>query len=297
MHEATVVEVTETADGPTVLTFETALPGEDRRQSTIGVFKRYVPDLRYSVNASLMIGTFVGYIPEGAVPYDDLHEMLDWNHILLREAFSKAEIDAYWQKVTKPIDPALSFGMEFLPETDVEVMPMLCRKGHKEYVVCYQVNGSAHSVEIYTPEVEIRRGVHMAITKHRSEHFGAETFYKVVRCDWEPRAEELYVRSADLLEVPETDSTETFQTRARVPVYRLLHGDTKNQPVFETSGKFLSGGTELQVSAIHKVGPADPGNGIIHGQRKVDYRLIVSCDKTQEVEGLFVRVKDLVKPG
>jgi hypothetical protein len=296
MHEATVVEVTETADGPTVLTFETALPGEDRRQSTIGVFKRYVPDLRYSVNASVMIGTFVGYIPEGAVPYDDLHDMLNWNHILLREAFTQAEIDAYWQKVTKPIDPAIAFAMEFLPETEVEVMPMLCRQGHKEYIVCYDINRTAHSMDLYTPEVEIRRGARMAITKDRTEQFGGETFYQVMRCDWEPRAEELYIRSSDLLEVPEMDSTETFQVRSRTPVYRLMHGDTKNQPVFETSGKFLPGGREFQVSAIHKVGPADTGDGVIHGQRKIDYRLIVSCDKHPELEGMFVRVKDLVKP-
>ncbi|RDJ94336.1 hypothetical protein B4Q13_15140 [Lacticaseibacillus rhamnosus] len=47
IHEATVAEVAETADGIVVLTFETALPYDDPRMSAIGVFL-YARDLFYA---------------------------------------------------------------------------------------------------------------------------------------------------------------------------------------------------------------------------------------------------------
>ena len=100
MHEATVAEVAETADGPVVLTFETALPYDDPRRSTIGIFKRSSRDLRYFMTGRSFNGTFVGYVPEGALPIDNLHEMLDWNHILLKDFVSPAEMQAFWAQVT-----------------------------------------------------------------------------------------------------------------------------------------------------------------------------------------------------
>ncbi|HBX69902.1 MAG TPA: hypothetical protein DEH25_11135, partial [Chloroflexi bacterium] len=87
MHEATVAEVAETADGPVVLTFETALPYDDPRRSTIGVFRRSARDLRYFMSGKSFNGTFVGYVPESDLPIEDLHDMLDWNHILLKDDF------------------------------------------------------------------------------------------------------------------------------------------------------------------------------------------------------------------
>ena len=100
MHEATVAEVAETADGPVVLTFETALPYDDPRRSTIGIFKRSVRDLRYSVSGRSFNGVFVGYVPEAEIPEDDFREMLDWNKILRKDFLSEAETQAYWDKVT-----------------------------------------------------------------------------------------------------------------------------------------------------------------------------------------------------
>ncbi len=100
MHEATVAEVAETADGPVVLTFETALPFDDPRRSTIGIFKRSVRDLRYFVTDRSFNGVFVGYVPEAEPPEDDFREMLDWNKILRKEFVSEAEMQAYWEKVS-----------------------------------------------------------------------------------------------------------------------------------------------------------------------------------------------------
>jgi hypothetical protein len=85
IHEATVAEVAETAEGMVVLTFETALPNDDKRLSSIGVFKHYLGSLTYEVSGDVFNASFVGYIPEGDVPYDDLKFMLDWNKILRRQ--------------------------------------------------------------------------------------------------------------------------------------------------------------------------------------------------------------------
>ena len=110
MHEATVAEVAETADGPVVLTFETALPYDDPRRSTIGVFRRSARDLRYFMSGKSFNGTFVGYVPESDLPIEDLHDMLDWNHILLKDDFVSPEaMKEYWEQVTpkpKKVDNA-----------------------------------------------------------------------------------------------------------------------------------------------------------------------------------------------
>jgi len=99
IHEATVVEVTETADGPTVLTFETALPYEDKRLSTIGVFKHDPSYVTYSVGPTAINGAFCGFAPQGDVPFENLENMLDWNKILLRDdALTPAALEAWRAK-------------------------------------------------------------------------------------------------------------------------------------------------------------------------------------------------------
>jgi len=100
MHEATVAEVAETADGPVVLTFETALPYDDPRRSTIGIFRRSVRDLRYYMTSRSFNGTFVGYVPEGELPLEDLRAMLDWNKILLKDFITSEENEAFWNQLT-----------------------------------------------------------------------------------------------------------------------------------------------------------------------------------------------------
>ncbi len=94
-HEATVAAVGETVDGWVVLTFETALPREDRRLATIGVFKHYLGDLAYSVSSSYFNAPFLGYLPEGDQHPLSLEGMLDWNHILLRQVASESELADY----------------------------------------------------------------------------------------------------------------------------------------------------------------------------------------------------------
>jgi len=98
IHEATVAEVAETAEGTVVLTFETALPYEDRRLSTIGVFKRYPNDLLSDLGEDAYNPTFVGFVPEAKLTKDaveDMEHMLDWNAILGRDVMTPEELENY----------------------------------------------------------------------------------------------------------------------------------------------------------------------------------------------------------
>jgi len=84
IHEATVVEMADTAEGMIVLTFETALPSDDPRLSSIGVFKHNLSSLLSDGEEDTYNRSFVGFIPEGKVPEDNLKDMLDWDKILYR---------------------------------------------------------------------------------------------------------------------------------------------------------------------------------------------------------------------
>ena len=85
LHEATVAEVAETAEGKVVLTFETALPYEDRRLSSVGLFKHYDYNILYDGGEDSYNGSFVGYVPENkaGIQNEDLDDMLNWDHVLL----------------------------------------------------------------------------------------------------------------------------------------------------------------------------------------------------------------------
>ena len=98
IHEATVAEVAETADGPIVLTFETALPYDDPRLSAVGVFKHHLHNLMWDGGEETYNGSFVGYLPEYRIPVDDLEEMLDWNKILRKQVMSPSQLEDYRKK-------------------------------------------------------------------------------------------------------------------------------------------------------------------------------------------------------
>jgi len=81
IHEATVAEVAETADGMMVLTFETALPGGDKATSAVGLFKNTLKWHLSDGTEDQYNRSFVGYVPEGQIPVEDLKTMLDWDKI------------------------------------------------------------------------------------------------------------------------------------------------------------------------------------------------------------------------
>ena len=84
IHEATVAEVAETADGTYVYTFETSLPNDDRGTSCLGVFRN---TLRWNLDDGTEDNynrSFVGFTPEGQAPLEHLKVMLDWNKIILK---------------------------------------------------------------------------------------------------------------------------------------------------------------------------------------------------------------------
>ena len=84
IHEATVAEVAETADGPTVITYETALPDDDKGTSAIGIFKMPLDYFLSDGKEETYNRSFVGYVPEGKVPVEHINPMLDWDKILLK---------------------------------------------------------------------------------------------------------------------------------------------------------------------------------------------------------------------
>jgi len=85
IHEATVVEVAETAEGKVVITYETALPDDYKGTSSIGIFKKplqyFLADFMVEGNEDTYNRSFVGYVPEGQVPVEHLKQMLDWDKI------------------------------------------------------------------------------------------------------------------------------------------------------------------------------------------------------------------------
>lgn len=84
IHEATVVEVADIADGTYVYTFETSLPNDDRGTSCLGMFRN---TLRWNLDDGTEDNynrSFVGFVPEGKVPVEHMKEMLDWNKIILK---------------------------------------------------------------------------------------------------------------------------------------------------------------------------------------------------------------------
>lgn len=86
LHEATVADVAETAEGRVILTYETSLPYEDRRLSCVGLFKHYDYNLLFDGGEETYNGSFVGYVPENpaGIPTKDLDDMLNWEHVLLK---------------------------------------------------------------------------------------------------------------------------------------------------------------------------------------------------------------------
>ena len=86
IHEATVIEVAETAEGTVIITYETALPDDYKGTSSIGTFKMplqyFLSDYMIDDNEDTYNRSFVGYVPEGELPMEHINKMLDWNKIL-----------------------------------------------------------------------------------------------------------------------------------------------------------------------------------------------------------------------
>ncbi len=84
IHEATVIEVVDTADGTYVYTFETSLPDDFAGTSCLGVFRN---TLRWNLDDGSEDNynrSFVGFVPEGQVPHENLKPLMDWNRIILK---------------------------------------------------------------------------------------------------------------------------------------------------------------------------------------------------------------------
>jgi hypothetical protein len=293
IHEATVVEVAETADGPTVLTFETALPYEDRRQSTIGVFKHMASNLRYFITQNVLNGSFVGYIPEGELPYPNLKEMLDWNKILRRKALSPAETAAFWAKVTKPETVSFSLtGPRRVREIMAETAPRLKPQDHREVVLCYEPDLQTGEVQIYRPEVALKRGTILRVNQEEMIQAGGNTYVQVTHCTPEPRAQELYLREDELILAPGEQTSQPVMAVKETLLWKISSCDEAFKPIIEPAGAGIAAKTMVRVSEIHKLSALDSGDGLVHSSSGEAYYLIVACPRDESAESLLIKKQD-----
>ncbi len=298
IHEATVVDVVDTPDGQYVLTFETALPYEDKRRSTIGVFRHTLKWLLYDVEGENFSGSFVGYTPEGDVPYDQVKEMLNWNHILLNENFlTPAQMQDFYNKagykLTRDLAPAVR-------QSQVQTMPVLKKQAenHSEMVAVYEVDPVSKTAKLYTPEVEVMRinvprGTRMVVGD--PVQVGADRYYRVMDFEFEPRLQDYYIKSVDLIAAPDATANKAVAAKLPLSPMRLKYADAQGLPVFEAvpqAGQ-VSAGTRLLTSAVQKVIPSDPGDGTTRDASGKRYVLVVECPDLSEAVGCFILADNL----
>lgn len=303
MHEATVAQVGETADGPVVLTFETALPYEDRRRSTIGIFRHNLNWLLYNVKPPTFNGSFIGYTPEGDLPVRDLREMLDWNKILQRTDYPTADqVKAFWDAALGP-QAAVAARTRSVRAVDslVEVAPPLKTKaqGHKESVPVYEADPAGKTVKLYNPEaavmrIELPRGTRLKVSKFNVIRSGAEQYYLISECEPNPLAQDFYLRAGDALDVPAAKDVIAAVTPVTLPVYTISQDNGAGKPQFTAhpaapqAQLALPANTRFLISAVHKAAADDPGNGLVTGADGKNYGLVVECPALSSAQGYFV---------
>lgn len=302
MHEATIAEVAETAEGPVVLTFETALPYEDKRRSTIGVFKHSLYNLQHNVSGGSFTGTFAGYVPHGDILYEDLEEMMDWNKILQKKRLSSTQMEDYWHNIRQMEKAALESGPsgEVTPKPSkaragvrVEAAPLVEMDRHKERVIAYEIDAAKKRASVYQPWVEIGRGVLLVVDMKNGVRIGTNMYHQVLQCEGEPRAQDLYVRAEELIEAPEGQASKPVVSNDKLNLRRLSRANKSGKPIMERYSVQIPPGTKLRVSTVHRATPGDAGNGIIDADGPDDYYLIVECPHKASAIGLFLRVNDV----
>jgi hypothetical protein len=294
IHEATVVEVAETAEGTVVLTFETALPYEDKRLSTIGVFKHHINAVKHSVTPHSFIASFVGYVPEAELPVEDLRAMLDWNKVLLKGYISEEQMRAYQAQVglagMRALTPkriALSLWLEAAPP--LQAAPEQC-----ETIQCYNVDPRTQVAELYQPEVPLHRGMLLKVSQSSLVKVGDETYYQVTECETEPRAIDLYVRKSESFDITQEKEPLFAQTLQATVPYTLIGLGARGKPRFRPLKRLIPAGTKLRLSSLHRLQASDPGDGLLGPDaRGRTYRLILDCPGRSSLNGLFVRTEDL----
>ena len=304
IHEATIVDVTETVDGPVVLTFETALPYEDKRRSTIGVFKHTLNYLLYNVTGQTFSGSFTGYTPEGDVPYTQMQEMLNWNHILLNDNFlTPAQMQDYYNKAGYKLSRDLAPAVR---QSQVEAAPVLKKQAenHVELIPCFEVDSTTQAVQQYLPQAEVMRvnvprGTRMVVGD--SLQVGMDRYYRVVSCEAVPDLQDLYVRTADVLLAPEAVANKPVSASQPLSLWKIMYGDAQGFPVFaayqdpQAPTPQLSTGTRLLVSGVHKVIASDAGDGTTRDASGKRYALVVECPDDNSIAGMFVPA-DVLQP-
>jgi hypothetical protein len=233
--------------------------------------------------------------------------MLDWNKILRRQVLTEAEMKSYWDRriqldlqpaprpAGKPAAPKPPAGAPARKISPAEIAPPLESVLHKERVVCYEIDPGGKQAKVYSPRVELRRGLRLWVDRGKAVRVGTQTYLPVTRCDGEPRAQELYVRAEGIIDLPDERASFPVEAREKLHFRKVSAANKSGKPIMEPVAIQIPAETKLRISAVHKVTPGDPGTGLIDADGPDDYYLVAECPTRVSAEGLFLRTRDVIK--
>jgi len=162
----------------------------------------------------------------------------------------------------------------------------------------YEVDPVSKTAKLYTPEVEVMRinvprGTRMVVGD--PVQVGADRYYRVMDSEFEPRLQDYYIKSVDLIAAPDATANKAVAAKLPLNPMRLKYADAQGLPVFEAvpqAGQ-LSAGTRLLTSAVQKVIPSDAGDGTTRDAAGKRYVLVLECPDLSAAVGYFVLADNL----
>lgn len=174
-----------------------------------------------------------------------------------------------------------------------EVAPPLRSLHHKETINCFLVNASSKKPLVRRSNIALRRGVVIALSSSEAVKSGNHDYRRVAECKLEPQAVGLFVRQEEIIEHPTSVASRPVRALGKLNLRLIKRANKAGKPVMEISGVKLSEGATFRISSVHRVTPADMGDGVIDSDGSVDYYLVVECPQNPAGEGLFTQVPDV----
>lgn len=230
------------------------------------------------------------------MPYDRLQIMLNWNRILLRDAFTDEQMASLWNLAAPQAAFAAAaepFDLGAANLAAMEVAPPLKRRAYKDWIGCMQWDMLQDKMVEYSPEVRLPRGTRLMIDRGMAIRFGKTTYYPVTECKLEPRAEGLYVRSGHIIEAPEQSGSKPVRLKRDTLLRKVLREGNDNTVILGEVDIFLPAGTRCRVSTVHGAGAKDQGDGLIHASDGEQYFLIIDCPRRISAQGLLVPKREV----
>jgi hypothetical protein len=133
----------------------------------------------------------------------------------------------------------------------------------------------------------------IALSSSEAIKAGNHDYHLVAECKLKPQAVGLYVRQEEIIEHPTGAASRPVRALGKLNLRLIKRANKAGKPVMEISGVKLSEGATFRISSVHRVTPADMGDGVIDSDGSVDYYLVVECLQNPALEGLFTQVPDV----